>query len=199
MFIVIYWPICSFPPSSQGKYNELKLTGHCQRVHSHPCGTSTISEFMLSHGNKRCSPLGVIIPHSCLLTGPGSLSKQASPEHNLNTEHLAFSNCWCAAVDCCHQKLLVSKLQAVLGPPYLMSLWNYVVFYSYTRRGKNDLACEKRLNTCLTQKGDSEREKTRIIHTCCCPHRSRPAMRRINHLLQAQSAVRAAASYSAPN
>lgn len=136
---------------------------------------------------KRCSPLGMIIPHSCLLTGPGSLSKQASPEHNLNTEHLAISNCWCAAVDCCHQKLLVSKLQAVLGPPYLMSLWNYVVFLFLHQEGKNVLACKKRVNTCLTQKGDSERD------------RSRPAMRRINHLLQAQSAVRAAASYSAPN
>lgn len=146
---------------------------------------------------KRCSPLGVIIPHSCLLTGPGSLSKQASAEHNLNTEHLAISNCWCAAVDCCHQKLLVSKLQAVLGPPYLMSLWNYVVFYSYIRRGKMFLLARKGWTPVSLRK--EILSETRISHTCCCPHRSRPAMRRINHLLQAQSAVRAAASYSAPN
>lgn len=48
-----------------------------------------------------CQTLSMISPLIYLLTGPGLLSKQTSPEHNLkNAEHLAFSNC-CAAVDCC--------------------------------------------------------------------------------------------------
>lgn len=67
-------------------------------------------------------------PVACLLTCPGSLSKQIPSEHKQESaEHLAFSNCWCAAVYCCHQKLLVCKLWPVWGPRYLMSVWNCVV------------------------------------------------------------------------
>ena len=91
---------------------------HFKNVCLHQQRLNISSVMKLKHGKQHIynfcfQPLGMFIPLSCLLTGPGLYSKQTSPEHNLNAEHLAFSNCWCAAVHCCHQKLLVSKLQDV--------------------------------------------------------------------------------------
>ena len=86
----------------------------------------------------------------CLLTGRGSLWKQTSPEHNVSAEHLAFSNCWCAAVDCCHQKLLVSKSWYVQGLHHLMRLRNHNVFTmknifaSKQLRSAQHLSCSER-------------------------------------------------------
>lgn len=131
-----------------------------------------MAERILSHETKTwkttyifffCQPLGMIIPLSCLLTGPGLYSKQTSPEHNLNAEHLAFSNCWCAAADCCHQKLLVSKLQDVLGPRYLMRLWNYASFFFFITKWEKKMPFARKKNQQRSAKHLSRLERERSL------------------------------------
>lgn len=184
-FVCHYCFMCSLPHLHMWVW---KLTSAFQSVRSHPLCTSTIAECILSHDNKRWStayfffqPLGMIFHHSCLLTGPGLLSKQTSPEHNLNAQHLAFSNCWCAAVDCCHQKLLVSKLRDVWGPHCLIRLWNYVVFIMKWR--KKDVVCKKtaKVHTSVSRK-EIRREKRHTAFTDArCLSGLRPALRSTNH------------------
>lgn len=156
-----------------------------------------MAERILSHETKTwkttyifffCQPLGMIIPLSCLLTGPGLYSKQTSPEHNLNAEHLAFSNCWCAAVDCCHQKLLVSKLQDVLGPRYLMRLWNYASFFFFITKWEKKMPFARKKKsakvreTSVSFREGAESEKKEGIHThASLSVRPGPAKRSTHH------------------
>lgn len=156
---------------------------------------SQSSQYKMENSVFFCQPLGMIpLPvHSRMPPGPGLYSKQTSPEHNLNVEHLAFSDCLCAAVDCCHPCLKTTRCLGTTLPDEVMKLCCFLM-----KRGAKRCRLwensEGLHNICLARRGRRFRERKGTHHSYMPG-----SLTDQKSLQQAQIIAHAAVSHSAPN
>lgn len=102
--------------------------------------------------------------YGCLVTGLGLLWSERSPEHYPNTEHLAFSNCWCAVVGKKNPKkpVLLVNYGAFGDLLFQTSLWNDVVFAT---KPVVVVVCVKTVAVDTTSVSPRERRRLRETHT----------------------------------